>query len=116
MADAVSSAPRQRTLLLLGRLHDAQDDHNEAIFAARDGVTMADLNSDLRKWRILGSAIVDLARLVRGQCAASGFCDARPEVGNLAARLVEAIDDQIDRPAWIVVDAQTRLQAARSAG
>jgi hypothetical protein len=116
MPDAVPTAPRQRKLVLMGRLHDAQDDHNKAIVSERRGATAAALDSDLSRWRVLGSAIVDLARLVRGQCAASAFCDARPEIEPLTARLVEAIDDQIDQPAWIVIDAQARLQAALEAG
>lgn len=112
MPDAVLTTPRQRKLTLMGRLHDAQDDHDAAILAVRGGVAAAALDSDILLWRALGSAIVDLARLARASCAASAFCDARPGIEPLAARLVEAIDDQIDRPAWSVIQAQARLQAA----
>ena len=116
MSDAVLITSRQRKLILMGRLHDAQDDHNTAILSIRQGVTAPALDGDLVRWRALGSAIIDLARLLRSHCAASAFCDARPEIESLAVRLVEAIDDQIDQPAWSVIDAQTRLQAARAAG
>jgi len=98
----------------MGRLHDAQDDHHAAILALRPGVTPTALDDDLRRWRALGSAIVDLARLAQSDCATSAFCDTRPQVEPLAIRLVEAIDDQIDSPAWSVVDAQVRLEAART--
>jgi fructose-1,6-bisphosphatase/inositol monophosphatase family enzyme len=113
MPDAVPAAARQRKLTLIDRLHDVEDDHNAAIRTLRAGVSIAALEQDLCRWRALGSAIVELARLVRGQCAASDFCDARPGTAILAARLVEAIDDQLDQPAWSVVDAQVRLQATR---
>jgi hypothetical protein len=49
---------------------------------------------------------------VRKGCAASAFCDARPDVTHLAARLSEAIDDQLDPEAWALVDAAARLSAA----
>jgi hypothetical protein len=107
------TAAWQRDLMLMGRLHDAEDDHNAAVLALRAGVTTAALDQDLFRWRALGSAIVELARMVRGQCAASDFCDARPRVTALAARLVEAIDDQLDQPAWSVINAHVGLQASR---
>ncbi len=116
MQDAVLTAPRQHKLTLIGRLHDAQDDHNAAIKAVRSGVTAPALDGDILLWQALGSAIVDLARLVRAHCGASSFCDARPGIEPLTARLVEAIDDQIDRHAWTVIQAQARLQAARADG
>ena len=114
MPDAVLTAPRQHKLMLMGRLHDAQDDHNAVVMAARGGVTAAALDGDILLWQALGSAIVDLARLLRTCCAASTFCDARPGIEPLTACLVEAIDDQIDRHAWGVIQAQARLQAART--
>jgi hypothetical protein len=116
MPDAVLTAPRQHKLTLMGRLHDAQDDHNAAVLAARGGVTGTALDGDVLLWQALGSAIADLARHIRAYCAASSFCDARPGIEPLTARLVEAIDDQIDRHAWGVIQAQARLQAAKSDG
>ena len=110
------AAARQRRLVQMGRLHDAQDDHNAAVLAMREGVGAAALDRDILRWRALGASIVDLARMVRGQCEASEFCDARPRLEPLAVRLVEAIDDLIDRPVWIVIDAQVRLLAASAAG
>ncbi|HEX4181140.1 MAG TPA: hypothetical protein VHY32_10150 [Caulobacteraceae bacterium] len=95
----------------MSRLHDAEDDHHAAVRAVRAGVTQAALDQDVRRWRALGHAIVDLARLVSGQCAASAFCDGRPGVFALAVRLAEAIDDQVDGPAWRVIEAQARLGA-----
>jgi len=116
MPDAVLTAERQHKLTLIGRLHDAQDDHNAAVMAARGGVAASALDGDILLWQALGSAIVDLARLLRAYCAASAFCDARPGIEPLTARLVESIDDQIDRHAWGVIQAQARVQAARTDG
>jgi len=116
MPDAVLTAQRQHRLTLMGRLHDAEDDHNAAVLTARGGVAATALDGDILLWQALGSAIVDLARLLRAYCIASAFCDARPGIEPLAARLVEAIDDQIDRHAWDVIQAQARLQAARADG
>ena len=110
------AAARQRRLVLMGRLHDAQDDHNAAVLAAREGVGATALDGDILRWRTLGSSIVELARLVRCQCETSAFCDARPRLEPLAVRLIEAIDDLIDLPAWRVIDAQVRLLAASAAG
>jgi hypothetical protein len=110
------AAARQRRLVLMDRLHDAQDDHNAAVLAACEGVGAAALDRDILQWRALGASIVELARMVRGQGEASAFCDARPRLEPLAVRLVEAIDDLIDRPVRIVIDAQVRLLAASTGG
>jgi hypothetical protein len=110
------AAARQRRLVLMGRLHDAQDDHNATVLATRGGVGATALDGDILRWRALGASIVELARLVRCQCEASTFCDARPRLEPLAVRLIEAIDDLIDRPVWIVIDAQVRLLAASTGG
>jgi hypothetical protein len=96
----------------LDRLYDAERDHDAAIRSSRSGVSDARLAEDLLRWRRLGSAIADLARLVGDHCAASAFCDTRPRTDVLASRLVEAIDDQIDEAAWRVVEARARLEAA----
>ena len=116
MPDAAQTALCQHKLTLMGRLHDAQDDHNAAVLAVRRGVAGAALDGDILMWHALGSAIADLARLFCAYCAASSFCDARPGVEPLTARLVEAVDDQIDRHAWGVIQAQARLRAAQSDG
>jgi len=97
--------------MLLGRLHDAQDDHDAAMRAGRPGVAAATLEADIERWLAVGAAIADLARLVRRHCLASTFGDARPEVEPLTARLAEAIDDQVDAVAWGVIAAQARLLA-----
>lgn len=114
MDNASLAAPRQRLLLLTGRLHDAEDDHDAELRVERAGVCANALASDLQLWRGLGAAIVDIARLVRGHCSASSFCDARPAIEPLAVRLVEALDDQIDAAAWRVIAAQAHLLAARA--
>jgi hypothetical protein len=93
-------------------LHDAIRDHDSAIRALRVGVTQPALNQDIVLWRSLGMAIADLARLITAHCTASAFSDARPKTETLAARLVEAIDDQVDDPAWRVIAAEARLRAA----
>jgi hypothetical protein len=105
----------ERRLLLIGRLQDAEAEHDATIRSMRGGVCAPALSEDVRRWRAVGSAMAELARTVRRECAASAFCDARPCLELLAARLVEAIDDQIDAPAWRVINAQARLEAARSA-
>jgi hypothetical protein len=95
----------------LRRLRDAEDEHDDIRRAFRIGVTTRTLAADVRRWEALGEAIAALAGLVARQCAASHFCDARPDVLLLAIRLSESIDDLIDEPAWAVVDASTRLAA-----
>jgi hypothetical protein len=104
-------ASSERRPLLLDQLHAAEADHDESIRSVREGVRSNALAEDSRRWRALGAAIVGLARLIRRECAASAFCDARPSIAELAVRLVESVDDQIDAPAWRVIDAQVRLEA-----
>jgi hypothetical protein len=115
MTDQPRSATRQCELTLMGRLHDAEDDHDLAVRGLRAGVSAEALDMDAQLWRAMGSAIAELARLVSRHCHLSSFCEARPSVGLLTARLSEAIDDQLDGAAWRVVDAQARLEAARTA-
>jgi len=109
MPEFASPAARQRRLLLLGRLQDAEDAYGAQVRSERAGVRTAALDSDLKRWCALGAAIVELALAVRRHCSASGFCDARPRLDALAARLVESIDDQIDAAAWRVIEAQVYL-------
>jgi len=93
------------------RLRDAQDDHDSVRRAFRAGVTSALLAADHRRWEALGAAIAALAGAVARHCADSEFCDARPPVALITARLSESIDDLMDGPAWAVVDAAARLAA-----
>jgi hypothetical protein len=114
--EAMSStpAPTWATLDPAGafrRLRDAEDDHDEIRRAFRAGVTARTLAADIRRWEALGEAITALSSAVARQCAASHFCDARPDVLLLAIRLSESIDDLMDEPAWTVVDAAARLAA-----
>jgi hypothetical protein len=94
------------------RLCDALSDHDLERRHARRGVASSPLDIDHALWLGLGTAIADLAHLIVMTCQASHFGDLRPEAPILAARLSEAIDDQIDMPAWRIVDAEARLRAA----
>jgi len=95
----------------LRQLREAEDGHDEIRRAFRAGVTARTLAADTRRWEALGEAIAALAGAVARQCAASHFCDARPDVLLLAIRLSESIDDLMDEPAWAVADATARLAA-----
>jgi len=106
-------AQRQHRRLLQGRLHDAEDDFDDACRGHFAGVTSAALLADKKRWRELGGAIASVARLISMSCASSQFCPGRPQTDLLAARISEAIDDQIDASAWAVIDAATRVDAAR---
>jgi len=101
-----------QSLILCSRLREAQDEHDQIRRTLRAGVTEGLLISDLGRWEAIGDAIARLARLVAEQFAASAFGDARPDIGLLAARLSESIDDLLDEPAWAVIDAAARLGAA----
>ena len=95
----------------LSRLRDAEDDHNAVRRTFRSGTTATALNADLARWELLGEAFAGLAVAIARHCADSHFCDARPDVLLLAARLSESIDDLMDEPAWSVTDAAARLAA-----
>jgi len=97
----------------LRRLRDTEDDHNAVRRVHCAGVTEAALASDLGRWEMLGEAIAGLAIAVARHCAQSAFCDARPDVDLLTARLSESFDDLMDGAAWSVVDAAARLAAAK---
>ena len=111
-AKDVDSSDRRRRLVV--RLCEAEDDHATAYRSTCEGASTAALHSDCALWLEVGDAIAALARLIQAQCAKSQFCGARPKVEILTARLSEAVDDQIDSPAWAVVDAAARLGASRS--
>lgn len=110
---AVPSRPRTRgrRLSLLGRLHDAEDDHDAAWRTQMAGADTGLLDAEKTRWCELGAAVAALARSVRATCVASAFCGARPDVEHVTARLSEAIDDQFDPEAWRLADAAARLAA-----
>ena len=107
------NAQRQHRHLMQGRVHDAEDDYDDACRERFAGVTGATLAADKRRWRELGGAMANLARLISVSCASSQFCQARPQADLLTARISEAIDDQLDGPAWTLVNAAARADAAR---
>jgi hypothetical protein len=92
-------------LALLGRLQDAEDDHDRARRRGLIGVTAEALEADKARWSRIGGAIEALARTIAQTCAASAFGETRPGPGELAARLSESIDDQFDPAVWRIVDA-----------
>ncbi len=96
-------------------LRDVQIEHDAIRCSIRAGVSAEALASDNLKWEIIGDAICDLADMIARECAASAFCDSRPDIPALTARLSEAIDDLIDEPAWMVIDAAARVAAWRGA-
>jgi hypothetical protein len=102
--------PPQSRRALEGRLGAAQAAHDAERRRLRGGVTTRALDLDQTGWEAIGIAIAALARLTETLCAASLLCDARPRAEVLAARISEAIDDQIDAPAWRVIDACARLR------
>ncbi|QUD88033.1 hypothetical protein [Phenylobacterium montanum] len=97
-----------------GRLRDALLDHDQARRHESAGVSANALDADIALWLGLGGAIADLADRIRDACRRSAFANRRPEAAALAARLSEAIDDQVDTPAWRVIDAAARLGADAS--
>ena len=103
---------RSNRRLLLGHLQEAEADHDRGRRDSLSRVTTEALDTDKALWTNVGAAVGALAHLVSGACAASAFGELRPRPDNLAARLSEAIDDQIDRDAWLIVDAAARLRAA----
>lgn len=114
MMNAVASALRKAAsrrdrLALLGRLQDAEDIHDQARRRNLTGVTAEALEADKAYWSGIGGAIATLARTISHACAASAFCETRPKLGDLASRLSESIDDQLDPEAWRVIDAAARL-------
>lgn len=104
-----------RERLLLYRLYDAERNHAGARRSACEGASAHALDADHARWARIGREVATLARLIRAECGASQFCDARPDIETLTARLSEAIDDQLDGPSWAMVDAAARLEAARCA-
>ena len=95
------------------RLRRLQRDHDNERKKSDEGAAASDVDADNELWLNLGCAIADLARMISRSCRNSCCSSARPEVSALAARLSEAIDDQLDLSAWRIVDAAARLNAAR---
>jgi hypothetical protein len=106
-----SAADRRLRLVRLGHLQDAEDEHDRARLDASAGVTRPSLETEKTRWCAIGEAIAALAWTICETCAASAFCEVRPRPMNVAIRVSEAIDDQLDGPAWRVVDAAARLAA-----
>ena len=94
------------------RLQSALRDHDDHRRTTQAAVTAVGLDADNDLWAIAGAAIASLARLIGQSCRDSRYCNDRPEVAALVARLSESIDDQIDTAAWAVIDASARLRAA----
>jgi hypothetical protein len=102
---------QRRRLVLLGRLQDAEDSHDIERRGSFVGVTASLLDADKARWSDIGYALASAAAMIRDACVRSAFCGTRPTVDHLTARLSEAIDDQLDRESWAVVDAAARLAA-----
>lgn len=102
---------RSNHRLLLGHLQEAEADHDRGRRDSLLEVTAHALDADKALWTNVGAAVGALAHLVSGACAASALGERRPKPDHLAARLSESIDDQIDRDAWLIVDAAARLRA-----
>lgn len=107
---SIDRSPRR--LILLGRLQDAEDDHDRDRREAFAGATQARLDVEKALWTQVGASIAALAGMVAEGCAGSAFSDARPDIEQMTVRLAEAIDDQLDPPAWRLIDAAARLAAA----
>lgn len=102
---------RRARLALMGRLQDAEDDHDRRRCAQAEGAAAYLLERDKARWTSLGQALAALARQVSDAGAASPFSETRPAAEAVAVRLSEAIDDQLDDAAWRVMDAAARLAA-----
>jgi hypothetical protein len=103
------ASQRRHFLLLLGRVQEAGDDHDRRCRDEIAGVIHERLETDKAGWSRLGGAVAALAAQICETCAAAAYAEARPRMDQVAQRLSEAIDDQIDAPAWRLVDAAARL-------
>lgn len=109
---SIPAADRRRVrLALMGRLQDAEDDHDRLRREQAEGAAGVLLEMDKARWSGLGQALGALARQLCEASAASPFGEARPAAELVTARLSEAIDDQLDEAAWRVLDAAARLAA-----
>ena len=102
-------------LQLERQLREAQRRHDHDRRHHRDGATAQDLDVDNALWDQVGRDIGALARRIQQTCLASRFGDTRPDLALLADRLVESVDDQVDRAAWRVIQAAARLACAPAA-
>lgn len=105
-------SPPSNRRLLLGHLQEAEADHDRGRRSSLSAVTAGALDADKALWTHVGAAVGALAHLVSRACASSALGERRPGADDLAARFSESIDDQIDRDAWLIVDAAARLRAA----
>jgi hypothetical protein len=106
-----SPAAHRHRLILLGRLQEAEAEHDHVRRNSYAGATADLLDADKAAWSGIGEAIAAVAELIARSCAASAFCEARPKPEQLAARMAESIDDQVDREAWLVIDAAAQRGA-----
>ena len=97
------------------QLNTAFDRHDSDRRRALAGVTGADLDTDKQIWSAIGVALAEVAQLVADGCQASGLCGGRPATTAICARLVEAIDDQVDVPAWEIIEAAASAVVAAKA-
>ena len=74
------------------------------------GVTAADLDADKQIWSEIGAMVAAVARRLTDGCRASGFFAGKPDPATVCARLVESIDDQVDIPAWRLIEAAARAR------
>jgi hypothetical protein len=91
------------------------DRHDAERRAAVAGVTSHALDGDKLAWSEIGEAIAGLARLIADHCQTSAFCPTQPRRDLLCARLAESIDDQVDAPAWAIIEAAARASIKASA-
>jgi hypothetical protein len=106
------TSQRRHFLTLLGRLQEAEDDHDRDRRNHFAGVTDERLGMEKARWSSVGGAMAALAVQICDACAASAFAEGRPRADQVAQRLSEAIDDQLDAPAWRLIDAAARLAVA----
>ncbi len=84
---------------------DRHDAERRAGFLA---VSNESLASDRAAWIEVGEAIATLALLVAARCRSSAFVFAAPSAVELSGRIVDAVDEPFDAPAFAVVSAAAR--------
>jgi hypothetical protein len=107
-----SALDQRIRLVLLGQLQEAEAEHDRVRRVRYAGASAAILDADKAGWRRIGEAVADLARSIEQVAAVSALGEARPKSERLVARLTESFDDQIDREAWLIVDAAARQAVA----
>lgn len=114
MTRSIYTNVSDRLQLLRRELQIAECDHAAGRRSTCEGATGSALDTDSERWFEVGLAIAALARLIHTSCVTSDFCSVRPDTDVLAARISEAIDDQLDEQSWTLVNAVARLEAART--